>query len=258
MKYATIDRFIRDVLAIAGDTEYRNMLVMKRIVPHVLNELGLTVLASVQSMTVKVNGAHTIHLPDSVERVIKVGKVLDNGCIRVLGKEGNRIKRSTFKETEGECTCGEKSNVSTDLPAYKDESYGKTTCLACTFHNWNGLGEAYGYREPQFPNGRYHYNAVDNVLEFYSGDDVYEGSELLLEYVPLRPTDKEKMYPVAAFAVLRYKCLVHYYEDSDPGKASYNMQQFKIHLKEYKKTLRDYSLEDIYAAFAGNYSNRIR
>lgn len=171
MKFKSLQDIAGDICVVyLNDAAMHKQSAVVRAISIVMNELGLHIETPVRSRFFKIPASFTIAMPNDCLAVTKVGKICDGNFVIMARDE--KVYRAT---AEPLCGCGESD-----------------TCSLCTFHNVIfpvnmgpmslALGEAYGYKGDQYPNGEYKYDKSNNLVMFSSGDHVYEGSEVLIEY----------------------------------------------------------------------------
>lgn len=251
MKFLTFDSVARQLCAQMGDPTGKKLLIVSRTLKSVLDQLDLHVFPHVKSGRFTVQSNLTIDLPSDVAKVLKVGTLLSDGTLRILGLEENLI--APIEESACECAAVDNSADTSTV----------TTCPACTFHGcWfpNGqFGELYGYRTPQFINGKWRPDYGNNRVILSSGTDVEAGSTLIMEYKPDTDADNRMIQiPKDAYTMLMYRVFQLIDSYGNPGKAQTYARMFKIEYDTFKQSNSHLSVEDIISAFRGESMSAIK
>lgn len=242
MKYRTLDSVAFDLCSFhLGDPEGTKKSVAVRALRAVMDELSLHVLVNVVSEFKAIAADYTISMPAPCMDILKVGVMGADNRIRIMGRD-NLLRVAT--EQPVQCSCESSESSESEEP-----------CPACTFH-WYGwgsgaYGEVYGYRPPQFPNGVFRYNKQQNRIEFGSGYDVYDGSQVLVEYQAALEGEGYNLIPSPFVVALTHKAAAMLNSSSRPGVAAYNMQEFRRAYNAFKAGTATYSLDDLIAAIKG-------
>lgn len=239
MRYRTISDAALDLCAFhLGDPEGAKQAIALRALRMAMDTLSLHVSANIISVQKTITDAYTIAMPTDCMDVLKVGVVLDGGRVRLMGRDDS-IRRDV--PAAAGCTCTESSDTAT-----------VSECPACCLHNvWWGdayYGEMYGFRPPQFPNGKFRYNDKLNRIEFSSGYDVVAGDTVLIEYSAAYGPNEYNLIPAPYMEALLHKAAATLLRG---GEAEMHERAFQRAHSAYKRATNPYNEFDITAALRG-------
>lgn len=239
MRYRTLSNVASDLCAIhLGDPEGKGHALAMRALGLAMDELSLHINANIITEQKVIGDNYTIQMPNTCIDVLKVGVMIQGGRVRLMGRDDS-IRRGV-PEVSG-CSCSESSTA--------DEV---SACSLCCLHNtWHGnhyLGEMYGFRPPQFPNGKFRYNDKDNRIEFSTGYDVVAGATVFIEYNAALGGPEYNLIPSAFATVLMHRAAA---ELKRGGEAQYHFGQFKTLYTAYKRASIPYNEFDLLAAIQG-------
>lgn len=271
MKFESIDKIVKDILATSGDEEFKNYIPVARSIRRTAQQMNIFLLSAVKGIVVTIDENLTVPLSSDVDDILKAGTLLSNGRLRVMGRDDNFHSLIELKENgaPSACTCDPDLKEAVekeidDLAASISTEVGAVTCTACTFHNvlcdslfGDSNGTLFGYRPEMFSNGRYKYDPIHNRIIFNGGADAKVGDKVVVEYKSNTASHEVALIPSVYYKCLRHKVLQEKAEVTrDLRMSAYHGQKFK---DEYDIALRilspSYTLEDYLGAFRGGYFN---
>jgi hypothetical protein len=255
------DELIRDVCAYLGDDKAERYYVkVARQLKHALFQFNIHLNTNIKSIPITVNANMTANLPNDVVVVAKVGVCCSNGKIQLLGRNDSLCapKEEEFLKC---CTCENEESTST-TPCCSQNT--PNCCDACTFHNmefsgtfpWGLPGLAprylYGYTPQMFQElGYYRHDQATNLLIFSGGYNLCAGSVVIVEYQGATTGEEYQLIPRNWYYTLQH--FIAYQLSGAKDEA--NWRQFKIQYDMVKRTLHNYTLEDIVSALRGTYKS---
>lgn len=250
-KFDTIDNIVTDILSSIGDGEYRGFTQMSRIVLRTLDGLHYNIKPTVKSEIFEVAENNAILYPSDSYRVVSAGRVLDNGCVVMLGK----IFEPQVKQEVKTCTCDACTGIST----VTTETPNADVCSECVFFNYydNGVyrGELYGLIHDGFPYGRFHDNEEENRIEFT--EKIRPGHRIVLKYITAVDKYTHDLVPVDMYELIRTKALETFYQSSAPGKSRMFTGYYRRELREFNRRENSHRLEDYIDALTSGYKNAV-
>lgn len=241
MKFRTLREVALDLCAFhLGDPEGVKTALAVRALRSVLDELSIHINANIVSKYFTISENYTIQMPADTMDVLKVGILDANNRIRIMGRDEG-IRRD-IQATPG-CSC-------------TDETATDEVCPACSFHNffWEGkygVREFYGYKQPQFPNGKYRYNEKENRIEFGSGYDIAADAQVLVEYREAYGANEYNLIPAPFAVALMHKAAALI--DMRPGAASSHMHEFRRAYTAYRNGKFTYTADELVSALKGEF-----
>lgn len=238
MKFRTLRDVALDLCALhLADPEGNKVALAIRALRNVMDELSIHINANIVSKYFTIADNLTIQMPPDCQEVLKVG-VLCGSRVRIMGRD-NDIRRA-IPEASG-CSCSETTDT-------------EDVCPACSFHGYFGEGkygvrEFYGYRQDQFPNGRFRYNSKENRIEFGTGYDIETGAQVLVEYRQAYGATDYNLIPAPFVVALTHKAAALI--DARPGVANNHMNEFRRAYTAYRNANFVYTAEDIVGALIG-------
>jgi len=249
MTLISVDKAIRTIMGF-GDIPQDNGLAyvrVQRILMPTVGELNLNVSPKIISFIGTIASDYTIDLPADSVKAYKVGRLLDNGEIRTLGK----IK--TYVSSETECDCPGCEGTSVLGQSTEEASTDASYCSLCTFHNFlfnNGsYGELYAARNDYFENGNW--SEEDGKVKFHSGYDVSIGNQMVVEYESAFNEEGLSLIPFDEFEMIRNKVLSEFFKTSKPSLAVMYHRDFKVAIANRKRRLTRMPHEEWIAALTG-------
>ncbi len=250
-KFETIDSAVTDILSSIGDGEGRGYVQMSRIVLRTLDDLHYNIKPTVKSEIFEVLDNNTILYPSDSYKVVNAGRVLDNGCVMMLGK----IYESQAKHPKTTCTCDACTGVSTITESTPDAN----VCSDCAFFNYydRGVyrGELYGLIHDGFPYGRFYDNEEENRIEFT--EKIRPGHRIILKYMTAVDKYTHDLVPVDMYSLIRHKALEQFYQASNPRKADMFRGYYRRDLRLLKQRENYHRLEDFIDAITSGYNNAV-
>lgn len=249
MTFISADKAIRTIMGF-GDIPQDNGLAyarIQRILMPTLGELNLNVFPKILSFIGTISSDYTIELPADSVKVYKVGRLLDNGEARTLGK----IK--TYTSSEVVCDCPGCSGTSVTGQSTDSASADVSYCPACTFHNFlfndGRYGEIYAARNDYFENGNW--SEEDGKVKFHSGYDVSVGNRMVIEYESAYNHESLALIPFDEFEIIRNKVLYEFFKTAKPSLATMYQRDFKVALANRRRRLTNMPHEEWIAALTG-------
>lgn len=268
--FQSFDATVRDVCAYLGDDEAKTLYIkVSRFLRMALEELNLYLFVKgVKSKLVKINQNQTADLPNDFQTMSKVGICCHDGTIRLIGRNDD-LCITPIADTFECCDCSKSLSESETISA---TSGGSCSCSSCTFHNVEGFNASYfgsryfnyslaytpylyGYTPKMWQGGSYKLDERNMRIIFSDGCLVQPGQEVIIEYNAAMSDDQYDLVPKKAVPTLMYKTAAMIKSNTNPSASNYDMQQFKIHYRQLKKTYETFTLEDLMAALRGTYKS---
>lgn len=246
MNFLSFDSVVRQICRNMDDPTAQNYLKVATTLKTVIDQLNIHVFRNFKTDQLVINDNLTVDLPAGCAVVTKVGTLTSKGTIQVFGYDGGLVKLADTPD----CGCSEESATSS------------SSCPACTFHScWMGgyYGELYGYRQAQFPNGRWREDYANNRIILGSGYDVEAGGMVLMEYKSSMDNEDAMMQiPSDAYAMLMMRTFQIMTSFSNPGASRAHAQSFKVEYDTYKRASSNVSVKDIISAFRGQHMSAVK
>jgi hypothetical protein len=269
--FQTFDATVRDICAYMGDDEAKTLYIkVARFLRFAVEEMNLYLFVkNVKSVILKVNANMTADLPRDFQTLSKIGVCCGNGKIRLIGRDDSLCVPGPEKIFDC-CDCSKGVHTEEDAP---EANCGCSSCdAASTFHNVDGFKDSffgsrffngtanyvpylYGYTPKMWRNGTYRLDERNMRLILGDGCDTRPGSEIIMEYNSSLSDDEYDLIPKKAVPTIMYKTAAMIKTNSNPNAAAYDMNQFKIHYRQLKKTYSTFTLEDFVAAIRGTYKS---
>lgn len=251
MEFSSFDSVVRQICRNRQDPTAKEYVAVATTLKTVLDQLNMHVFPSVKSVLLPINDNLTVDIPSDAVMVTKVGTKDSKGGIKVFGLDNGLIKL----DDEVDCDCASSSD--------SESTTSEASCTACTFHGCEFLagnfGELYGYRKPQFQNGRWTPDYQYNRIIIGDGTDAKAGSKVVVEYKPSVSSDNRMIQiPVDAYAMLMYRVFELMAAFENPNKALRYGQLFKTNYDTFKQNYNHIGIEDIIAAFRGTKMSAIK
>lgn len=238
----TFDSVVRDICQLTGDNDYVNYVMVARAVRRAIHDLKLNMNPSITWEKATIDGQYNAAVPANAAKVTKVGKMTGTGRLRLFGRlERIYDNRNTVTAEEG-CTCNTVTTEPNEVEATPTQH-----CPGCTFCSiyGNHYRKMFGFKIKGFPNGMYAVSEDGLQLNFTSGFDVYDGSEIVIEYAMAIQSEAFTAIPYEAFET------IYYYTLTKIGPANeriYNFERYKKEYFRYKNLNTDYTAQDIIRA----------
>lgn len=226
----SVDQALKDILHGIGDTTYSKYSVLARMVPYVLNDLKINLIWSVSDEVGDVEDDGTVKCVDDVVDVYRVGKVLNDKTVRLLGYTARWVNPS--------CSCG--VCAGTDAPV----------CERWTFKYVPGYGEMYAART-ELHDAQWYYDKYSNKIHVTIGDGVNIGDKIVYTYAS--SGFKSQVIESEHFMLFKARLLWEYYKGVDIGMAEYWRRLTMMEVSNYKRWQgRKESYEDIVAGWVSS------
>ena len=252
MTFISADKAVRTIMGF-GDIPQSNGQAyarLLRIMSATIGELQLNVAPKLLSVIVTTSEDYTLDVPGDCAKVYKVGRLFDDGTIRILG----RVK--TYTENEISCDCpgctgtavaGQSSSVAAS--SVDPYSY----CPACTFHGYcftsSGYGELYAVRNDHFENGKWSHEG--GTIKLHSGYDVGVGYKMVIEYESAFNEESLGLIEFEDLEMIRNKVLYEFYKTSKPGISMSYWNDFRRAVSNRKIRASRMPIEEIVASITG-------
>lgn len=231
MQFKSLQEIVDDILVTMQDKQRDAAIPMTRIAVNVLQELNWTALPTVLRKEITVGTNLTAPVPPDLIDVISVDMIGVNGTPQPLSKI--RYIHTNIKK-----------NCATDTAT------SETAEDAVLF--WDDyLGEMYGIAEDTSP-GEYNYNEYERRIEF-SSDKVSEGDTFILVYKTSNTSYQQ--IPMQFYQVIRHRCLMEFYEATNPQKSIFHQRRLITFLADLKTAKKSHTIEDWIQAIYGTYKS---
>ena len=259
----SLDELIRDVCSYLGDeTASKLYIKVARVAKNVLHQLKLHASPVVKSIPIKVENNMTGLLPNDVEFITKVG-VCCGGKIKLLGRKDDLcmpLDEKFFKC----CTCDNEEATANEQ--------GASCCDACRFHNIEGnagfsFANApfgvnvspryfYGSTPQMFTDlGYYRHDPASGVLVFSGGCDVNPGALVIAEYSSSMSVAEYQLIPRKWYFMVQHRIAHQIKANNNPNASELELKNFRMEYDMVKRTLHNYTLEDMVSALRGAYKS---
>lgn len=241
----SLDTLVRDFCVVVhGDMNQEQYVRVARAMRIVLEEIHLHAIPYIQSREFTISDSLTVALPADCVKPTQVGVMNSSGNIESLGQD-LRIRRTYLNNIDNPVSC---DNPDYDQELSNPSAPAAESLIFFNFANRDGfVGELYGLRARQHVNGTWRWNQAEGVIEFGSGEAIWSGNTVIVEYKSDFGEDIHKMIPKQWQQAINYRTLQMLTASSNPRASQAHFQQFKTEYFTVKRYMQHKSPEQLQA-----------
>lgn len=240
----SLDKMVRDFCAIAlADLKAEQYVRVARAMQIVLEEIHLHAIPYIQSKQFTIADSLTVALPADCVKPTQVGVMNTSGNIEALGQD-LRIRRTYLNEIDNPVSC---DNPDHDQELSNASSPSAESLVFFNFSSRDGfVGELYGLRNRQHVNGTWRWNQAEGVIEFGSGEAIWAGNTVIVEYKSSFGEDIHKMIPKQWQSAINFRTM-QFLTMANPRVSQMHFQQFKTEYFTVKRYMQHKTPEQLQA-----------